>query len=262
MKPYQLHIKNMVCDRCVYFVEQSLKQLKVQKAEVRLGRASFLSSRENIETLFELKLNEVGLSILKAREEILLESIKHRVAEYLDGLERYSRTRTFSTFLKRGIGKNYHYLSKFFKDTERVTLEFYVLSQKVERVKRLIRENELSLKEIAEKLQYSSLQHLSAQFSQITGMTVTQFKNRLTTKRTTPGSISGVLSDLKSRGFSHHFEVKGNYIVCDKPSCKMSLKDVTVKEVYRFEDKPGSYGNSAVFEVESQEGLKGFMICQ
>ncbi len=262
MKAYKLHIKNMVCDRCIYFVEQSLKQLKVQKAEVRLGRASFLSSRKNIEALFKLKLNEVGLSILETREEILLESIKHGVVKYLDSLEHHSRVRTFSTFLKRGIGKNYHYLSKFFKETEMVTLEFYVLSQKAERVKRLIRENELSLKEIAERLQYSSLQHLSTQFTRMTGVTVTQFKNRLTSKISIHGSISSVLSDLRSRGFKHHFEVKGNYIVCDEPSCKMSLKDVTVKEVYRFEDYPRSYGNTAIFEVEIEGGLKGFMICQ
>lgn len=262
MKAYQLHIKNMVCDRCIYFVEQSLKQLKVQKIDVRLGQASFLSSRANIESLFGRKLNEVGLSLLNTNGEILLESIKRGVEEYLDSLEHHSRTRTFSTFLKRKIGKNYYYLSRSFKDTEKVTLEFYVISQKIERVKRLIRENELSLKEIAERLQYSSLQHLSAQFSQVTGKTITQFRSQLNSKRTVHGSISNVLSDLRSRGFSHQFEVKGNYIVCDKPLRKINLKDVTVREVYRFEDNPRIYGNSAIFEVETHKGLKGFMICQ
>lgn len=176
MKAYQLHIKNMVCDRCIYFVEQSLKQLKVQKAEVRLGQASFLSSRENIEGTLESKLNGVGLSLLKTNEEILLESIKLEVVKYLDGLEQRVRIKTFSAFLQKKIGKNYIILSKFFKDTERVTLEFYVLSQKSERVKRLIRENELTLNEIAERLHYSSLQHLSAQFKRMIGITVTQFK--------------------------------------------------------------------------------------
>lgn len=262
MKAYQVHIKNMVCDRCIYFVEQSLKQLKVQKAEVCLGSASFVTSRKNIEEVLDVKLKKVGLSILRTKEEILIESIKREVGRFLDGLEQHTRNRKFSSFLQRRIGKSYYNLSKFFKDTENITLELYIISQKVERVKRLIHENELSLKEIAERLHYSSLQHLSAQFRRITGITVTQFKKQIATRKLVLGSISEVLSDLKSRGFCLHFIPRGNVLRCNELSFTIGLRDVNVKEVYRFEDNPRGVGHSAIFEVETTEGLKGFMICQ
>lgn len=261
MKVYQLHIKNMVCERCIYFVEQSLKQLKVHKTQVELGRASFLSAQDNIVERLETKLSEVGLSILRTKEEVLLESIKQEVGNYLDGLEQRSWKRTFSNFLQKRLGKGYANLSKFFKDNEQTTLEFYVITQKVERVKRLIRENELLLKEIAERLHYSSLQHLSAQFRHVTGFTVTQFKKRVISK-SLPLSLSNVLSNLRVRGFIHHFEIKGNSLRLGQPAKKMSLKEATLKEVYRFEDIPAGYGKSVVLEVETLDGLKGYAICQ
>lgn len=261
MKAYQLHIKNMVCQRCIYYVEQSLKALSAQKIEIELGHACFLSSLPDAIDRLELKLNQVGLSIIKEKEEVLLESIKHEVSNYLDTLEQRTRKRTFSSFLQKRLGKSYANLSKFFKDTTHATLEFYIITQKVERAKRLIRENELPLKEIAERLHYSSLQHLSAQFRHVTGCTVSQFKKH-SIHVSSPNSINGILSDLRARGFVCPFEIKGKYLWFDQFTRKVSLKKVTLREVYRFEDTPVGYGNTTILEVETSEGFKGYAICQ
>ncbi|MEP2669109.1 MAG: helix-turn-helix domain-containing protein [Cyclobacteriaceae bacterium] len=261
MKAYQLHIKNMVCDRCIYFVEQALKQLRIYKCEVELGQVSFLSSKNDIEERLELKLSKVGLSILRTNEEILLEAIKHEVSNYLDTLEQGGRKKALSAFLQKRLARNYHYLCRFFKDAEQTTLEFYVIAQKVERAKRFIRENELTLKEIAEQLHYSSLQHLSAQFRQITGITATQFKKQAVNKPNS-GSISDALASLKTRGYFHHFEIRGKSLWYDQATKTVSLKNVALKEVYRFEDKPVKYGSSVIYEVETSKGVKGYMICQ
>lgn len=261
MKAYQLHIKNMVCERCIYYVEQSLKELGAQKIEVELGHACFLSSVPNALDRLELKLNQVGLSIIREKEEVLLESIKLEVSNYLDTLEQRNRKRTFSGFLQKRLGKSYANLSKFFKDTAHTTLEFYIITQKVERVKRLIRENELLLKEIAELLHYSSLQHLSAQFRHVAGLTVTQYKKGAINK-SLPVSLSNVLSDLKARGFTRQFEIRGKNLCLDQFGKRMSLKGAILREVYRFEDKPAGYGNTTVVEVQTIGGVKGYAICQ
>lgn len=261
MKAYQLHIRNMVCDRCIYIVRQILKELKIVKAEVELGKVSFLTTRENILPVLEKRLSDFGLLVIKSKDEILVESIRLEIKKYLDALERKERIKKFTEFLQKRFGKNYQNLSRFFKDSEKMTLEAYIIRQKTERVKRLIRENELSLKEIAERLHYASLQHLSSQFRKITGLTITQFKKEEFTERSYK-SITSALSDLKSRGFTQRFETSGQNIVLDKSSGKISLKDAQIKEVYRFDERPSGFGQSVIFEIEVNDGAKGYMVCQ
>lgn len=263
MKAYQFHIRNMVCDRCIYLVRQVLKALKIVKAEVELGKVTFLTTHENIFPVLEKRLGDFGLLIIKSKDEILIESIRLEIKKYLDSLERKERVKKFTEFLQKRFGKNYSNLSRFFKASEKMTLEAYIIRQKAERVKRLIRENELSLKEITERLHYASLQHLSAQFRRVTGLTITQFKKEKFTERSySYKSITSALSDLKSRGFTHHFETSGKNIVLDEPSRKISLKDAQLKEVYRFDERPSGRGQSVIFEIEVNDGTKGYMVCQ
>ena len=261
MKAYQLHIRNMVCDRCIYVVRQILKQLKIVKAEVELGKVSFLTSRENILPVLEKRLREFGLAVIKSKEEILIESIRLGIKKYLDALEQKARMKKFSEFLQKRFGKNYRSLSKVFKESEKMTIEAYIIRQKAERVKRLIRENEISLKEIAERLHYASLQHMSAQFRRITGLTITQYKKQEFAD-CSHRSLTSTLSDLKSRGFTQLFETSGKNLVLDQSSRKISVKDAQIKEVYRFDERPSGLGQSAIFEIEVNDGTRGYMICQ
>jgi AraC-like DNA-binding protein len=261
MRAFQLHIANMVCDRCIFVVRQILKQLKVVKPQVELGNVLFFSARENILQQLTKKLNEVGLHIITDREEMLLEAIKLEVIRYMDALEQRDIIRKFSTRLQKRLGKNYYYLSKFFRDHEQITLEAYVIRQKAERVKRLLCEGELSLKEIAQRLHYSSLQHLSAQFRSVTGITITQFR-KLNCSERSYNSLSEAIADLKSQGYETEFELKGNHLLrCDR-TARIRLKEATLKAVYRFEDRPGRFGKSALFEVTAPNGEKGYVLCQ
>ncbi|HRJ29815.1 MAG TPA: AraC family transcriptional regulator [Cyclobacteriaceae bacterium] len=260
MKAFQLHIRNMVCDRCIIVVRQILKQLKVIKPAVGLGHASFFSAKENIISLFQKKLNEVGLHIIINTDEVLIEKIKLEVIHYLDALEQRERTKNFSDWLQRRSGKNYNHLSKFFKDHEQINLETYVIHQKVERVKRLIREGELSLKKIAERLRYASLQHLSARFRSVTGITITQFR-KLNRIEPTYNSMKEAIADLHSRGYTIAFELKGNHLLYSDCTTRIRLNETSLKEIYRFEDRPGKSGKSALFEVTATNGLKGYVLC-
>lgn len=261
MRVYQLYIRNMVCDRCIYLVRHLLKQLNVAKAKVELGKVSFLTTRENILPVLEKKLSDFGLPVIKDREEILIESIRLEIKQYLDALEHKEKIKKFSEFLKKRLGKDYPSLSRFFKQKEKITVETFILRQKTERVKQLIRENDLSLKEIAERLRYASLQHLSAQFRQITGLTITEFKKHELAEPSY-NSMSSALADLKSRGFVQRFDASGKKLMSDLSPRKINFKDAQLKEVYRFDEKPSAFGKSVLFEIEVNDGTKGYMICQ
>jgi AraC-like DNA-binding protein len=241
-------------------VRHILKQLKVIKPEVELGRISFLTACESILPVLERKLNELDLSIIRNKDEILMESIRLGVKKYIDTLEHKEQIKKFPEFLQKRLVKNYTNLSRFFKENEEITLEAYIILQKAERVKRLICENELSLKEIAERLHYASLQHLSAQFRRVTGFTITEFKKR-TCSLHSYESITSVLTDLKLRGFKNHFDISGKNLTRNEPSRQFSLKDMTLKEIYRFDVRPSHFGKSIIFEAESNDGAKGYLIC-
>lgn len=261
MKTYQLYIRNMVCDRCIYVVRQVLKQFRIAKAEVELGKVTFLTARKTIVPALERRLRQFGLPVIKDQNEILMESIRLEVKKYLDALEHKKEIKKFSQYLQKRLGRNYYSLSKFFKEDGGTTLEAYIIRQKAERVKRLIRENELSLKEISERLHYASLQHLSAQFRRITGFTITQFKKK-ELKMFSHSSITGVLSDLNARGFTQRFEASGNNLVFDFPSRKIAIREAEIREVYRFDESPNNFGKSAIFEIEVKNGIKGYMVWQ
>ena len=85
----------------------------------------------------------------------------------------------FSDYLSEKLNYEYHYLSNLFSDVEGITVEHYLITQKIERVKRLLKKGKLTLKEIAWKLHYSSPSHLSSQFKRVTGMTPSQFRDDL-----------------------------------------------------------------------------------
>ena len=216
-------------------VKKTLRELKVAKPSVELGRASFFSSRKNVYQLVEKRLAAFGLPVIVDRNKILIESIRLEVKNYLDEIEAGIKNRRLSSFLQKRLARNYNLISKFFKDQEGVTLEFYVITQRIERAKRLIREDELSLKQIAEKLHYSSLQHLSAQFGKVTGLTATRFKEK-NFNRTAYYSLVEVLEDLQERGYINQFRLQGSSLLYDQ-LYRVQLSQVSVKEAYRFDER-------------------------
>jgi AraC-like DNA-binding protein len=176
MKTFELHIKNMVCERCIVYLQQVLRQLNAPPHRVELGYVVFSAPCESILPMFEEKLNEVGLQIVRDKTEATVEEIKVHIVKYLDEVEAGNKVTKLSAFLADQLAQNYFSLTKLFSKSEKTTIESYVIGRKIERVKRMLREGELTLSEIAYRLGYSTVQHLSNQFKKVAGLSVSEFK--------------------------------------------------------------------------------------
>lgn len=166
----------MVCNRCIMVVEDILKRNGVEPVSVSLGTAE-LATTPDPEQLKKINasLEEVGFEVLEDQKKKLVEQIKSIILRELENDERNSN---FSNIISSALHKDYSYLSKLFSEAEGVTIEKYIIDQKTEKVKELLAYGEMSLSEIAWKLNYSSVAHLSSQFKKITGFSPTEFRKQ------------------------------------------------------------------------------------
>ena len=179
-----IRIKNMVCRHCMEAVLNVFKKMQIEVLEVRLGEAIVLASEEEIDyPQLERLLKENGFELLQDREMQLVEQVKNSVIQMIHHADRLPEVKN-SVFLSEKLGVSYTYLSKLFSKHEHLTIEKYIILQKIERVKELLSYQELTLSEIAFQLGYSSVQHLSNQFKSVTGMSVSEFKALKTFERT------------------------------------------------------------------------------
>ena len=175
-KQVKLSIKNMVCDRCIMMLRSELEQFGLQPLAVSLGEIEIdreLTSEEK--RLLNTRLKKLGFEIIDDRKTRLVESIKTSVIELIYYSTEPSNI-TFSEYLSEKFHQDYSSLSKLFSEVHGTTIEHFVISQKIERVKELLVYDELSLSEIALQLNYSSVSHLSKQFKKETGLTPTRYK--------------------------------------------------------------------------------------
>ena len=173
-----IHIKNMVCPRCVMSVEQILQTMKIPYSEVTLGTAVLNVPKQEINLkLIDEELKKVGFELLEDKNTKISEQIKTLIISYIHHSENENLKIKFSDYLSKKLGKDYSVLAKIFSDIESVTIEKYLILQKIELVKELITYNELNFSEIAFRLNYSSVAHLSKQFKKNTGKTLTQYKD-------------------------------------------------------------------------------------
>ena len=174
--PIRLHIKNMVCDRCIQAVEEVLNQLKIPYHSVLLGEVSLERQPNSAEQLqLESGLSEKGFELLKDHNSRLINQIKSSVIEYVHYDHSNSRV-NFSTYLSEELNQEYSSLSKLFSSVEGITIEKFLVKQRIEKVKEFIIYNELTLSEIAHQLNFSSVAHLSSQFKKETGMSPSSFR--------------------------------------------------------------------------------------
>lgn len=166
----------MVCPRCLLAVQNILDEMVISYAQVSLGEVVLNDeiSKEQKEQ-FSTKLTAVGFELLGSKDSTVINQIKSFIIEKIH-YEQHQSNVNMSDELSKLIGKDYSFLSKLFSRVEGVTIEHYVLSQRIEKVKELLTYDELSLNEIAFKLNYSSTAYLSNQFKKIVGMTPTAFK--------------------------------------------------------------------------------------
>ncbi len=184
MEHIKIFIKNMVCDRCKRVVEQELTKLGYSVQQVELGEAELEANTINLEDVRQV-LAVNGFELLDDRKVLLIEQVKLAVIELIHQQGEAGMHLNMSDYLAKKLGIDYHTLSTLFSATEGVTIEKYVILQRIEKVKELLVYNELSLKEIAYELGYSSVAHLSNQFKKVTGLTASHFKEIKTSKRKT-----------------------------------------------------------------------------
>lgn len=173
-----LFIKNMVCLRCIRSVEHIFSELAIPFQSIKLGEIQLETLPSAIQ-LAQLRayLVQEGFELLDDRHSQLVEQIKNIIiAEIHQQIHKKPETLNFSDFLVQETGQEYSYLSKLFSTVVGITLEKYIIAQRIERVKEFLAYGEQTLSEIAWQMGYSSTQHLSTQFRQITGMTPSIFK--------------------------------------------------------------------------------------
>ncbi|NDK55886.1 helix-turn-helix domain-containing protein [Pontibacter fetidus] len=175
--PYTLHIRNMVCDRCIKVVTDELEKLELPLQDVKLGEAT-LAREPHPEELRQVRemLTANGFKLLEDPKTELTEKIKIAVIELLRSGKVEDLQVNLSDYLADLLGKDYNTLSALFSASEGITIARYMVLQKVEMAKELLEYNELTLSQIADKLGYSSVAHLSNQFKQVTGLSPSEYK--------------------------------------------------------------------------------------
>ena len=166
----------MVCIRCQMVVKSELEKLGIQYTYVKIGEADIIGDiqPEQKEQL-KVELKEAGLLLMDDKKNVLVEKIKNAIIELVHYTDDQIKV-NLSDFLSENLGYNYTYLANLFSEEKGITIEKFYLNHKIERVKELIIYDELNLSEIAWKMHYSSIAHLSNQFRKFTGLTPTQFK--------------------------------------------------------------------------------------
>jgi len=174
-----LYIKNMVCGRCIKVVREELENLGYTVSNVELGEATISTDKKEIDIApIKKVLEENGFELLDDKHKKLVEKIKTIVIAQIQKskngeLEKFN----FSKYLSENLNMSYQYLSNLFSSLEDVTIEKFIIHQKIEKVKELLIYDEITLSEISYQLGYSSVQHLSSQFKKITGFTPSHYKN-------------------------------------------------------------------------------------
>jgi YesN/AraC family two-component response regulator len=174
-----LYIKNMVCERCIRVVRDELEKIGLHICHIELGKVE-LEQVNNYPSLEKIRrvLLENGFDLIEDKKAKMIEAIKNIVISLVhQDSEIQPLNMNYSDYLSEQLAVDYHYLSSLFSSVENITIEHYIILQKIERAKELLKYNEYTLSEIAYKLGYSSVQHLSNQFNKVTGMTASQFRN-------------------------------------------------------------------------------------
>ncbi len=174
----------MVCRRCIMAVKMETEKLGIQNAEVNLGQINFRNPEPDDLLLGKLKagLNSLGFEIINDKKSRLIEQIKTFVIDKIHHSDSELQN-NWSEKIAAKFHYEYNYISNLFSAIEGITIEQYIIRQKIEKVKELLFYDELTLSEIAYRLGYSSAAYLTNQFKKISGMTPGQFRKLLNKKR-------------------------------------------------------------------------------
>jgi len=162
----------MVCSRCKMAILNLLNNEGFEVDSIQLGKITVKEQSENDYTKLEKQLNALGFELIKDPLKALVEKIKITLIQHLDKND----TDVILSELEDEIGKSYSILSKTFSKLEGITLEKYLINLKIEKVKEYIQLQQHNFSEIAYGLNYKNSSHLAKQFKQVTGMSMTAYK--------------------------------------------------------------------------------------
>ena len=200
----------MVCIRCKMVVKEELRKMGLHFIIVDLGEVDVMEelSTEQREQLKTDLLN-LGFELMDDKKAMLIEKIKNVIIEMVHHTEESIKI-NFSDFLSEKLNHDYTYMANLFSEAQGITIEHFIISHKVERIKELIIYAELNMTEIAYKMNYSSVAHLSNQFKKVTGLTPSHFK-QMKDKRRSPIEDVGIPArladgqvDLESNGMNEN----------------------------------------------------------
>ena len=181
----------MVSNRCKMAVKEELKKLGLHFIVVELGEVEIMEKiSPEQRVLLQTGLLNSGLELMDDRRSVLIERIKNVIIEMVHHSDEEIRV-NFSHYLSEKLNHDYTYLANLFSEVQGTTIEQFIIAHKIERIKELIIYGELNITEIAWKMNYSSVAHLSNQFKKMTGLTPTHFK-KLKDKRRSPIEDIGV----------------------------------------------------------------------
>jgi len=173
----------MVCNRCIMVVQNEMDKLDLNVKNIKLGEVTLdreLTAEERAR-LDEI-LTPLGFEIIDDKKSRLIEQIKNIIIDLVHHQDNDIKT-NLSEVLSSQLLHDYNYLSSLFSEVEGITIEKYFIAQKIEKVKELLVYDELSLSEIANRLNYSSVAYLSNQFKKVTGLRPSHFKQIREDKR-------------------------------------------------------------------------------
>lgn len=199
----------MISNHCKLTVKEELKKLGLHFIMLDLGEVDIMEdlSEEQLEQLKAALLNS-GFELMDNKRAILIEKIKNTIIELIHHTEATLKI-NFSEFLSKKLKYDYTYMANLFSEVQGSTIEQFIISHKVERIKELIIYGELNMTEIAWNMNYSSVAHLSNQFKKVTGLSPTHFK-KMKDKRRSPVEEVGNLS-VKEEKSIDEIENKINY---------------------------------------------------
>ncbi len=179
----KLYIKYMVSLRCKMIVMQELHKLGLKYVVLDLGMVEVLEDiTEDQRVVLKRSLLKAGLELMDDKRAILIERIKNVIVDMIHYSDEIP-TQNYSDFISEKMEYDYTYLANIFSEVKGITIQQYIISHKIEKVKELLLYDELNLTEIAYKMHYSSVAHLSNQFKKVTGLTPTFYKNLKRQKR-------------------------------------------------------------------------------
>ncbi len=172
----KIFIKFMVSTRCKTAVKEELKKLGLHFIVVELGEVDIMEdiSADQRQHL-KIALFDLGFELIDDKRSVLIEKIKHIIIDMVHNIDEPIKIK-FSNYLSEKLNHDYTYMSNLFSEVQGTTIGQFIISNKIERIKELIIYDELSISEIAWKMNYSSVAHLSNQFKKVTGLSPSHFK--------------------------------------------------------------------------------------